>query len=131
MVDSLKSNSHKNLARPYPVPRAVAKPVELLPMADPIPAQDSHDLAGTDVDVDAIADEDGPVPGPQPVDRLCIERPRPSNERPVSGQQLSITPLIDADYCNGSGETFALIGEEKVGAAQLSVGEQPTEKRSA
>lgn len=39
MVGSLKSNPHKNLARPYPVRRAVAKPVELLPMADPIPAQ--------------------------------------------------------------------------------------------
>jgi hypothetical protein len=49
----------------------------------------------------------------------------------MSGQQLSIAPLIDADDHNGSGETFGLIGEEKVGAAQLNVGEQPAQKRGA
>jgi hypothetical protein len=47
------------------------------------------------------------------------------------GQQLSITPLVDADDDNGPRETFGLIGEEKIGAAQLSVGEKPTEKCSA
>jgi CDGSH-type Zn-finger protein len=39
MVASLKSNPAKNLARPYPVRRAAAKPVEIPPMAEPIPAQ--------------------------------------------------------------------------------------------
>jgi len=49
----------------------------------------------------------------------------------VSGQQLPIAPLVDADDHDGTGETFGLIGEEKVGAAQLSVGEQPAQKRRA
>ena len=102
-----------------------------------LPLHGKDDVAGTRDGVDQagvvrsgsiekqVQGDDTGAGSPQPIDRLRIERPRPSNERSVSGQHLTIAPLVDADDYNGSGETFALIGEEKVGAAQLSVGSSP------